>query len=476
VNDQNTFGLIFSVLMASSLLVSCGGDGGGDGGGATDNFDATDRGTYTVSRISLSGLLDAPAARKSAPTSDARQLSQRSSDCLIIMDVYNTTGSCITPLAVTGYAEQAAAGRSNGPNGARILGPDEFATPAGGIFDGQAFDLSAPVPLVTNNTLFEQYNERTQYDVLAMNLAWYQVQFPLTISSGTRYVTMLLAKYGQPFATSAAMDNAMANCGLAPEDATQARYIAADLLPGMTFQRGDYLFCVKDSPTESCAPADFRWLDSANNTLVANRPAQPKTSHWLTHQEVACVDEGGGRVNFNFGTFGLFANIADTSEFKLWSDFSHGSFSQQWPTGGAPAGNEAILEDPTIAWISPYFIYYHQHCGSGACDSQISSGPELDIDVTFDTDGMVMVEGLGIDAIAALDNVGEALSRTHLKSQWALDQKSINNVIGLSTNHVADLTVAVDITVGGQPTNPPDEAITLCADLDASAKSGTDCP
>jgi len=53
-----------------------------------------------------------------------------------------------------------------------------------------------------------------------------------------------------------------------------------------------------------------------------------------------------------------------------------------------------LVSDPTIAWVSPYFIYYFQNCGSGVCSNTIQDGTTLHIELEFDMTGMIFVDGL----------------------------------------------------------------------------------
>ncbi len=427
---------------------------------------------YTENNIRLTNLL---AYTSNAPTTQVA--SDTAVNCTYIADIYSANGSCITPVNVIAFAEQAHLLRENGnvPGGTRILGESEYRETPGEIFGGHEFDLSQPSSLVTNNTLSDQYPFHEQYDTLTISTAYYKVKFPVTLSSGTKFVTMLLAKYGQPFSSSNAISKAIDECGLSGNEITASRFVNADLLPGMSFNRGDYLFCVKDTDTDSCSASDFQWLDTKTNQLTSTRPETPKVSQQLVNTEIECNDEGGGRVSFDFGPFGFYAAIDPSKQFKLWSDFSHGEFSQQWPDATAPQADETTVADPTIAGISPYYIYYYEDCSNNVCENLTQQGTDLDVNLTFDMSQMVLVEDITPDQMLALSNIGEVLSKTHVKSQWAFDQKSINNVIGYDANDMVGLTVLPEITLTGDATTPPDAAIILCSELNENEVSENSC-
>jgi len=458
---------IWIVVSVICLFVHACAGGENPGSSSPDPGEST-VGMYTQNTVTIQDTATVGKAVFRAAAAPA--------DCPARSDIYSANGTCLSPTQVTGHAisvdlyldQSAVAG------GTRLLGADEFAETPGSVFDGEEFDLSKPSILVTNNTLFEQYDAHDQYDSLGVHTTYYKIQFPMTISSGTQYITMLLAMYGQPFAQSAAMQDAMSNCGVTAQQATESRYQQADLLTGMAFQRGDYLFCVKAGAADACAAADYQWLNTDNYALVSVRPDNPKTAHWLANQAVTCSSEGDGRVNFDFGTFGLFASIDSTDQFKLWSDFSHGELSRQWPVGQYPLGDQSIGPADGEGWVSPYYLYYYQDCPAGACAAE-QQGVVLDATLNVDTTGMLFVEGLSTTEIANEANLGFVLSKLQTRTQWAFDQKSLNSVVGFDPVDMAGMGVQVQITLSGSADQPPDGAVTLCADLDAALAQAAGC-
>ncbi len=362
------------------------------------------------------------------------------------------------------------------PGGTRLLGVDEYSETPGSILGGANFDLFTPVSLSTNNTLQTQYSAREQYDAISVDAAYYHIKFPLTFNGGdtTKWVTMHLAMYGQPFSESAAVTHAIANCGLSENDVTQSRYMDADLLSGMSFNRGDYLFCVKDSESDTCSTVDFQWLDTVTNTLTSTRPAQPKQSHWLANNAIECTGNENGSVDFNFGPFGLFAEIERNSQFKLWSDFSHAEYSNQWPSESHPFGDETLASDPAIAWIEPFYLYYFNTCPSGACSNEISQGSALDVTLSFETAQMVFIDGITESEATFETEIGVLLADVHTRTQWGFDQKSADNIVGYDVVDLSSMTVSAAFAVTGG-TEPPANAIVYCQDLDPANADEDGC-
>ena len=110
---------------------------------------------------------------------------------------------------------------------------------------------------------------------------------------------------------------------------------------------------------------------------------------------------------------------------------------------------------------------------SGTCDSVAQEGVSLDVTLNFNTEQMILVENLNT---AALTNIGDVLINVHNKTQWAFDQKSINSIVGFDADDMAGSTVQPVITLTGSPDIPPAGAITLCADIDTSTPSVSNCP
>ena len=466
-NNMERIYLTIITFMLLALTACGGGGGGGGGNGGGSNNDRSSSGFSENSVTLRSQVFTLPQTNspgnKTANTANAAAAPQ---SCTYVADIYSNTGTCISPTQVTGLAQQAHVGIDNTsvPGGTRLLGGSEFSETPGQIIIGVEFDLANPTPLVTNNTLRNQYPYREQYDNVGLSTTYYKIKFSLTYNNGadTQWVTMFLASFGQPFTTSAAVTNAMANCGVTSDHLTQQRFVNADnMLPGMSFNRGDYLFCVKDNETDTCAASDFQWLDTSDNSLTSTRPTTPKTSHYLANNPIGCVNEGEDRVNFDFGPFGFSASLPSDQQFKLWSDMSHGDVSTQWPGSQYPMNDVTIGPIDDAGWVEPYYIYYYQDCSTGPC-STTTSGSQLDVTLDFDTDEMLLITDMDEDTVESQTSIGNILANIHNKTQWAFDQKSINDVEGHSPSHIVGMEVDATITVSRDIDNPPEGAIVNC--------------
>jgi len=446
------------VLAISAMLVSCLDSPEDE---QPNNGESSSSG-YSENSVKLSSVVSNSSPKPTGKTFQAATVAM--SDCNVVSGIYQGSGTCIDPVSVTGNAASVNLHKRNTVvyGGVRIAGQSEFAEPEGSLYSGVDFDLFNPSAFVTNNTLRTQYTSREQYDSLNVLSAYYYVKFPVTFNNSTKWVTVLLSQYGQPFEQSTAVTNAISQCGLSQSETTQARFTDMNMIDGLSFQRGDYLFCVKDTDTEACIASDFQWLDESNNQLVATRPSNPKQAHALANNPIECQNDGG-RIGFNFGDFGLYATISDTNQFKLWSDFSHGELSEQWNgDNGFPLGDSSLVpNNEQDGWVEPYYIYYHQACPNGNC-GVTTEGSNLDVDFVFDTTGIVFIESMSEADMNAETSIGNILSAFHTKTQWAFDQRSINNVIGYDVYDIGGTDVQAIITIDRDSNNPPDGAVVSC--------------
>jgi hypothetical protein len=406
------------------------GDGpGGNGGGGGDSGDDVEvsGAHYGKTVLKSSGL---------ALTTTAAD----GENCGFSLDIYRGEGACFTPLAVSGFAVKVdlVADVANGRGGTRLMSPDEATVGPGVIWAGAEFDLDdTGAALVGNNTLWDEYGVQPTFAGVGVDFAYVRYQVALK----DQFVTVLLPAYSQPF-----RESAKALCSFGDDIAQQPRFADADLLPGMTFERGDYLFCVKDTADAACAAADYQWLDDTSKTLVDARPANPKRSGYLSGEAVTCTDDGDERYGFNFKLSAAYATIAAADQFKLYGDFSYGELSNQWPTATTPMGQD-------ISATAPYVIYYHEANGTK------SEGTELVTTIDFDTANSLFVENLRLTDIDAA-SMGTVLSALQIKSQWAFDKKFADGVSGGFASHYAGMSAKVTVGVAGG-TNPPRPAAEL---------------
>jgi hypothetical protein len=194
------------------------------------------------------------------------------------------------------------------------------------------------------------------------------------------------------------------------DTASQDRYVEADLLSGMTFERGDFLFCVKDTATETCAPTDYKWLDTASDTLVSTRPTAPKQSSYLADREITCTDDNDDRYEFNLDLISMYATIPASQRFVLYGDFSHGELSNQWADATVPLGDGKPVEPDLIySYTSP----------SGVT----TEGTNLVVEIDFDPTSSMFIETFRATDIDA-NALEQSLEKLHFKTQWAFDKKT----------------------------------------------------
>lgn len=415
--------ILFALLLGFSLTLSCNDDSDdGNKGGSSSSESGYN---YARTKIISTNL-----------ASSSLQFVQNDEACSINLDIYSGNGSCVTPSSIKGLVS-----RVNLNGLTRILGPDEESETEGDILGAIAVDFSnLDAELVGNNQLTDQYEDEDTFDHASVNMHSLKVKFAVPRSGSTvKYVTMFLATHPQPFSSSDAI-----SC--VPEsERSQDRY-QIETLADVEFERGDYLFCVKDTESATCSASDWQWIDNSSNSLVSTRPSSPRQHKWLTNDPIECEEDEQGRYNFNIGPLYEVSSFASADTFKLSADYSHGEISNQWPgekfpKGAAPEDGEDIEGD------DPYLIYYHTS-NSG----EQSEGNDLLFTLDINPEQMVFVDG-----IADLENesdLGEILANTYTKSQWAFQQKADNNVIGWDPNHVAGTNASPTITVSGGTDEP----------------------
>lgn len=428
---MNKFG-IFAILMLTGLAAVYCGKKGGDSQGNPGGKDSDSPLSYGVVNLKGDNFFTPNFT-----------LTSETENCSFSMDIYQGSGSCLTPISVSGFTSSVELAANSEPDptkgAARVLGVNEE-TQKGAVISGLPFDFSETSDLVTNNTLWQQYNYKVTYDHVGMSVLYLKSKFLIK----SKYVTMLLVASEQPFASS----SIVSDCGVPEDQLTQTRYSEADLLPDLEFKRGDYLFCVKESATDECAASDYKWLDKDTTTLVSARPSNPRQNAWLTNakQKPSCSEADGGQVgyNFNIGGIPIGATIPANSRFKLYGDFSHGDHSEQWPNAGHPFGVET---NGTTEAVSPYVVYYLEK------DNQTTSGTELKLDITYNVENFIFVSSINSSDIAS-KSLAEVLKNVYTKNDWALEQKGINNVEGYSWDHLSAMTATPAVVLSGGTDEP----------------------
>ncbi len=356
-------------------------------------------------------------------------------NCAKSMDIYRLEGTCLSPVAFGGFALKVdLLSDIAGMPGSRILSLDEDSQSGGVIFPGSAFKFdSVGGSLVGNNQLTEVYSSKPDFKGMAVDLAYRT----FTVSLKGKYVTVLIPSYPQPFSSFAEYA-----CGISADEASQSRYQAADLLSGMSFQRGDYLFCVKDDATSACSASDYQWLDTASMSLTSMRPANVKQSKYLSQVGIACNGEQG-RYSFNLKNASIYATIP--SPFKLYGDYSHGEGSTEYGSADQPFGDSQYAPS---GGVTPYVYYtYTNNLGN------TSNGTELDINLNFTFSDSIVIEGVRTGDLIS-KTLPELLANIHEISLWVHDKKYAGGVEGGFSSHYAAMTASATVTLSGGK-NPP---------------------
>ena len=208
------------------------------------------------------------------------------------------------------------------------------------------------------------------------------------------------------------------------------------------------MFCVKDTQTAVCGATDYQWYDMGTDSLVSTRPSNPRTHSYLNFNKADCVDEGEGRKNLNLTKTFFPATIK--SKFRLYSDYSHGINSAQWPDAIEPFGEAIPAGDRTTdEFAETYQLYYYQ-----PENGEITEGTNLAIEFNFDVSEMLYLDGVRSSEVAS-STLEELLKVVYTKHDWAFQKKGDDEVIGYGIDQVASMEVEVTVTLTGDR-DPPD--------------------
>lgn len=383
-----------------------------------------------------------------APSQAGETVSAEPVNCQGSMDIYRFEGSCITPLSMSGYSWiiDAVTSTDNNPDtgSARIAGVSGAEDEEGSMFSGAEFDFSQASAFTGYNELFQIYESPILYDYISAELVYERVKFKLK----GQYVTLLIPSYGQPFAQSAVMDE----CNV-PEDERTQRFANADLLPGMSFERADYLFCVKDTNDAVCNADDYQWYDEDNSQLVATRPSNPRQQSYLAADSPNC-SQNEERGTVDIGLSGIKIGAQLDQKFKLYADFSHGVNSHQWPDEPGALGEEPdpdhLVESTSEEDVfeQPYLIYYYE-TATGAQ----TIGTNLELTFDFDVSNMIYVEGYNEEQIAQA-SLDELLGAVYTKHDWVFHKKAQAGTIGFSVDQYSSMGVSTTIDLSGGTNRP----------------------
>ena len=270
-------------------------------------------------------------------------------------DVGQLTGQCLTPINVTGFVQEVNFDHNQDDTllrgSTRVFSEDERTTGDGEIFTGGEIDFSDPTKnLVGNNTFSDIYEEpRLIFTHLGIGMFYMKVKFELK----DQFITMLVTSFRQPVSSE---DN-FSSCDstISAEERAQSQY-EVELLSDMTFEPGDFLFCVKSSTDDVCAASDFLWLDNDTDSLTATRPSNPRQSSSLK-KEPSCDSGEGGGIYLTMPTISVLAKFTEDGYFSLYGDATHGPESNRYPGAAQAFGAEG--NDPDPDEVEPWTQFFY---------------------------------------------------------------------------------------------------------------------
>ncbi|MCB9229461.1 MAG: hypothetical protein H6618_07605 [Deltaproteobacteria bacterium] len=423
---------IFCLILTIFVFIRCQGDdvnnGGGSGNGVGQN-------TRAGSSISLTSDTLSGSALSGSQT-------ERGTACSVQLDIYQGSGLCITPLNFIGYANNLVGENSkiSDPDigQARLAGVSGSTDAEGLIFNGAEFNLAEKSSFTGYNELWFNYEHKTEFSHLRLDLSYQKIHFRIL----DQYVTMMIVASDQPFSESQALDD----CSLSAEEKSQSRYTKADLITGLSFKRGDYLFCVR-SDSESCDSSEFMWLDSDSGKLVATRPASPRKHQWLVNDPVSCSKEGDRP---QISLTGMVFGATLTSPVTLYADWSHGVNSIQYKDGASPLSTSPLSENKendTDTFEEPYPLYY------ASIDGVSQEGSRLSQTYDFDLSGMIFIEGLAEGELEDY-STEQLLAKVWTKHDWVFEQKAKTKTVGYSIDQISSATATPSIALSGGTERP----------------------
>ncbi len=423
----------FAILLAIiPFLSSC--DSKGDKAGPPSTSSSSGSDDLGYGRLTLESTSIKKANLNLADTNDLQ-------NCFVSMDIYQGEGTCLTPLDLVGkgfYVEVVQSSQTDPDKGSARLASIGNAGESenGVIISGKEYSLSESTEFVAYNELFFNYPYKSIWNYVSVSNVYEKTKFYV----GGKYVTMFIAAFQQPLAAW----DVWASCNVSETTLEQSRFDDVEELKGMIFHRGDYLFCLKDSASEPCLAADYKWLNTANNQLVSSRPTLPRVNKWLVDDKALC--EGNSeRFDLNFNKLAFGAKLS--KDFNLYADHSHGPMSNQWKDSQHPFEDSASAD----AGSSPFSLYYYKESGASTLDE----GTKLEATLDFNSSQSLFIDGLretDIDS-ATLETI---LAKVYPKSHWVLQKKAEGKVVGGSIDHFSSLSVTATISVSGGRTKQAD--------------------
>jgi hypothetical protein len=274
---------------------------------------------------------------------------------------------CATPIEIKGWASgiYLHTEDANEGGGYRILGGGNGLN-ENSEWEGTTFDFSETAAMKGESNLEDAYDSKPEFNSVTTELNYLSVK----VQVGSQYWSVIVPFYSQPVEQNAIVQSCQ-------YDEFYLANLAqnANLLAGLEFERGDFLFCIKSTQAE-CKLSDYRFFDTNDETFVSTRPNAPRISDFIADAEAGCapaVNPGSG-PELDWGRFELKSQL--TTSVKLYADFAFGESSRNPDSEAAASG------------LPPYKTYYYEVNGAA------QTGNSLNVTFEFNSDNMIYFDGL----------------------------------------------------------------------------------
>lgn len=366
-------------------------------------------------------------------------LSNVTDSCTLYGTGQEASGTCLTPLNMTGYASTIALGSATAGMGpGRLFGSTtgSISLTRYGELDVAPFDLKDPITLKASSNL-EDAGENAMWNTVIVYTAVLDVQLEM----GSAFWTVRFAFVSQQPADEDVFDGCVdehyrekieENSGLLVGDDTTG-----------TYRKGDVMVCIKDSAEDACSDSEFQWLDLDSDTLVDSRPQNPLQHAFADINEPSCVNNDPG-YDIGLGGYDLVARLPQT--FELSAEY----------------GDESCLRDFT--YVDPL-------------SQEESTGNTLSAEFDYDMTQSVFVEGISPESLTTRTDA-EILSVLTLNQIWMRSTFEDPTAItgdDLGLDATADISVTQDETLSCSDGSDVDDQYLTGDDCTPDAQIRTDC-
>lgn len=411
----------FITLLATAIVLhGCGGgdDDNGDGGGGGDG-----NSTLEITLRGFGDTGDTAMAKASAQSLKRTVQSNHEENCTVgTPDLGMVDGACLTPLKISGTVSNVSLGRQSGGAPTRLLGSGS-GLGQDGIIEAQAFDLADPSTLEGEDNVQDDMSGE-HWNMVSANFYHMDLKFELN----GKYWTVRHGFITEPVIEDEVIDDCIPfeteddpggdgdggdNLGGYRQDVIDNGF----LIEGASFKKGDLLFCVKDDDGD-CAVGDFKWLDTATDTLVDTRPDSPRQVQVIADHATSCApSQDGPGYDTILGGFGMFAWVTDP--FLLSAEFPPNSDVKVY----------TYSDDDGITSVE---------------------GTEMTVYVDFDVTNVVFFPNVDEADLAAMSDE-EIAEAVFLKPLYIKDNADEGN------GYDPHVRVGVQATLAGDPPPPPIE-------------------